>query len=226
MFEGPLQDLIDELSRLPGVGPKSAQRIAFHLLNVDPSDITRLQEALGGVRDGVNSAASAATFPAKKSVASAPTPDVTAEQSVSSKNQKTSKLSSAPANSPAATTSSAAPSTRWPTSAPANSTFPRSCSASAASCQTVSSQIPRLKISFRRHPHRPRSHPRNRPQHRRRSHRLIPRPPLERLPRSGNFPPRIRNATRRRPRIRRRTHSLPSIEWPPADLAPPLQAGF
>ncbi|WFP71439.1 recombination mediator RecR [Corynebacterium glutamicum] len=53
MFEGPLQDLIDELSRLPGVGPKSAQRIAFHLLNVDPTDITRLQEALGGVRDGV-----------------------------------------------------------------------------------------------------------------------------------------------------------------------------
>lgn len=53
MFEGPLQDLIDELSRLPGVGPKSAQRIAFHLLNVDPNDITRLQEALGGVRDGV-----------------------------------------------------------------------------------------------------------------------------------------------------------------------------
>ena len=36
MFEGPLQDLIDELSRLPGVGPKSAQRIAFHLLQVEP----------------------------------------------------------------------------------------------------------------------------------------------------------------------------------------------
>ncbi|BAC17021.1 recombination protein RecR [Corynebacterium efficiens YS-314] len=53
MFEGPLQDLIDELSRLPGVGPKSAQRIAFHLLNVDPDDITRLQDALGAVRDGV-----------------------------------------------------------------------------------------------------------------------------------------------------------------------------
>ncbi len=53
MFEGPLQDLIDELSRLPGVGPKSAQRIAFHLLSVEPTDITRLQEALGAVRDGV-----------------------------------------------------------------------------------------------------------------------------------------------------------------------------
>lgn len=53
VFEGPLQDLIDELSRLPGVGPKSAQRIAFHLLHVEPTDITRLQEALGAVRDGV-----------------------------------------------------------------------------------------------------------------------------------------------------------------------------
>ncbi|NLZ58537.1 MAG: recombination protein RecR [Corynebacterium sp.] len=53
MFEGPLQDLIDELSRLPGVGPKSAQRIAFHLLSVDPDDIGRLQNALGAVRDGV-----------------------------------------------------------------------------------------------------------------------------------------------------------------------------
>ena len=53
MFEGPLQDLIDELSRLPGVGPKSAQRIAFHLLAVDPDDISRLQSTLGAVRDGV-----------------------------------------------------------------------------------------------------------------------------------------------------------------------------
>ncbi|WP_080793045.1 recombination mediator RecR [Corynebacterium pacaense] len=53
MFEGPLQDLIDELSRLPGIGPKSAQRIAFHLLSVEPTDISRLQDALGAVRDGV-----------------------------------------------------------------------------------------------------------------------------------------------------------------------------
>lgn len=53
MFEGPLQDLIDELSRLPGVGPKSAQRIAFHLLQVEPQDIERLQSALDAVREGV-----------------------------------------------------------------------------------------------------------------------------------------------------------------------------
>ncbi|MDY3128107.1 MAG: recombination mediator RecR [Corynebacterium sp.] len=53
MFEGPLQDLIDELSRLPGVGPKSAQRIAFHVLVMEPEDIDRLNNALEAVRDGV-----------------------------------------------------------------------------------------------------------------------------------------------------------------------------
>ncbi len=46
MYEGPLQDLVDELGRLPGVGPKSAQRIAFHLLNTDPVDIRRLVSAI------------------------------------------------------------------------------------------------------------------------------------------------------------------------------------
>lgn len=53
MYEGPVQDLIDELGKLPGVGPKSAQRIAFHLLSVEPPDIDRLQNALQKVRDGV-----------------------------------------------------------------------------------------------------------------------------------------------------------------------------
>jgi recombination protein RecR len=53
MFEGPVQDLIDELGRLPGVGPKSAQRIAFHLLAADPADVGRLQEVLGRVKHGV-----------------------------------------------------------------------------------------------------------------------------------------------------------------------------
>jgi recombination protein RecR len=53
VYEGPVQDLIDELGRLPGVGPKSAQRIAFHLLAADPADITRMQDALQAVKDGV-----------------------------------------------------------------------------------------------------------------------------------------------------------------------------
>jgi len=53
LYEGVVQDLIDELGRLPGVGPKSAQRIAFHLLAADPADISRLQEVLGKVKEGV-----------------------------------------------------------------------------------------------------------------------------------------------------------------------------
>jgi recombination protein RecR len=46
LYEGPVQDLIEELGRLPGVGPKSAQRIAFHLLNVAPADAERLARAI------------------------------------------------------------------------------------------------------------------------------------------------------------------------------------
>ncbi len=46
MYDGLIQDLIDELGRLPGVGPKSAQRIAFHILDADPADVTRLATAL------------------------------------------------------------------------------------------------------------------------------------------------------------------------------------
>ena len=53
MFEGPVQDLIDEFGKLPGIGPKSAQRIAFHLLSVEPPDIDRLTAVLSRVRDGV-----------------------------------------------------------------------------------------------------------------------------------------------------------------------------
>ena len=53
MYEGPVQDLIDELGRLPGVGPKGAQRIAFHLLAADPDDVRRLVSALTEVKDKV-----------------------------------------------------------------------------------------------------------------------------------------------------------------------------
>ena len=50
MYEGIVQDLIDELGRLPGVGPKSAQRIAFHVLAADPVDVLRLADALREVK--------------------------------------------------------------------------------------------------------------------------------------------------------------------------------
>lgn len=53
MYEGVVQDLIDELGRLPGVGPKSAQRIAFHLLQADRVDVERLVSALQEVKDKV-----------------------------------------------------------------------------------------------------------------------------------------------------------------------------
>ncbi len=53
MYEGVVQDLIDELGRLPGVGPKSAQRIAFHLLQADPVDVRRLAAVLVEVKDKV-----------------------------------------------------------------------------------------------------------------------------------------------------------------------------
>ena len=53
MYEGVVQDLIDELGRLPGVGPKSAQRIAFHILQTDPVDVRRLAEVLLEVKQKV-----------------------------------------------------------------------------------------------------------------------------------------------------------------------------
>ena len=53
MYEGPIQDLIGELGRLPGVGPKSAQRIAFHILATDKADVERLAQALRTVAEQV-----------------------------------------------------------------------------------------------------------------------------------------------------------------------------
>ena len=53
MYEGIVQDLIDELGRLPGIGPKSAQRIAFHLVQADPADVTRLVQVLAEVKDKI-----------------------------------------------------------------------------------------------------------------------------------------------------------------------------
>ena len=46
MFAGPIQELIDELARLPGIGPKSAQRVAFYILKAAPDDARRLANAI------------------------------------------------------------------------------------------------------------------------------------------------------------------------------------
>ncbi|WP_284975726.1 recombination mediator RecR [Arthrobacter sp. efr-133-TYG-104] len=53
MYEGAVQELIDELGRLPGVGPKSAQRLAFHILEADPEDMRRLVTAITTVKERV-----------------------------------------------------------------------------------------------------------------------------------------------------------------------------
>jgi recombination protein RecR len=53
LYAGPVQDLIDELGRMPGVGPKSAQRIAFHLLKLSRDDALRLARAITEVKDKV-----------------------------------------------------------------------------------------------------------------------------------------------------------------------------
>ena len=53
MYEGIIQDLIDELGRLPGVGPKSAQRIAFHIIQSERVDVTRLAQVLKTVKERV-----------------------------------------------------------------------------------------------------------------------------------------------------------------------------
>ena len=50
VFAGPVQDLIDELGRLPGVGPKSAQRIAYHILKISNGDAARLSRAIDEVK--------------------------------------------------------------------------------------------------------------------------------------------------------------------------------
>ena len=52
-YAGPVQDLIDELGRLPGIGPKSAQRIAFHLLKLSKEDALRLARAIAEAKDRV-----------------------------------------------------------------------------------------------------------------------------------------------------------------------------
>lgn len=53
MYEGPIQDLIDELGQLPGIGPKSAQRIAFFLLDAPVEDVDRLADTLKIVKQKV-----------------------------------------------------------------------------------------------------------------------------------------------------------------------------
>src|SRR5437773_10054811 len=54
MYEGPIQELIDELARLPGVGPKSAQRLAFWLVKADAADAKRLAAAIVQAKERIS----------------------------------------------------------------------------------------------------------------------------------------------------------------------------
>ena len=54
MYEGPIQDLIDELSRLPGIGPKSAQRLAFHLVKSPPDEARRLAGSIVQAKERIS----------------------------------------------------------------------------------------------------------------------------------------------------------------------------
>jgi recombination protein RecR len=54
VYEGPIQDLIDELNRLPGIGPKSAQRLAFYLVKAPTADAKRLAEAIIQAKERVS----------------------------------------------------------------------------------------------------------------------------------------------------------------------------
>ena len=54
MYESPIQDLIDELSRLPGIGPKSAQRLAFYLVKAEPGEAKRLAEAIVNAKERIS----------------------------------------------------------------------------------------------------------------------------------------------------------------------------
>jgi recombination protein RecR len=53
VFEGPIQDLVDELARLPGIGPKSAQRLAFYMVKAPAQDAMRLAEAIVAAKEKV-----------------------------------------------------------------------------------------------------------------------------------------------------------------------------
>jgi recombination protein RecR len=54
VYEGPIQELIDELARLPGIGPKSAQRLAFYLVKAEPEEARHLAEAIVQVKERVS----------------------------------------------------------------------------------------------------------------------------------------------------------------------------
>ncbi len=128
VYTPPLRALIDELGRLPGIGPKSAQRLAFHLLRVPEEDALRLADAIVALKRhttlcgrcfNVAEAGTAVLDLHRRRVG-------ILTSSASWRTPATWWRSSAPGNSAGATTSCRAPSTRWRGSVP-TSCASRSC---------------------------------------------------------------------------------------------------
>lgn len=90
MYDGVVQELIDELGRLPGVGPKSAQRIAFHLIDADPEVAHKLADVLREVKEKVRFCITCGKSARASSAPFAAMPSVIRESSVSLRIPKTS----------------------------------------------------------------------------------------------------------------------------------------
>ncbi len=125
MFDGIVQDLIDELGRLPGVGPKSAQRIAFHILQTQSFDVSRLAMLLTEVRERVRFCEECGnlTESLRCAICADPRRDRTIICVVESRPM--SPRSSARASTAGCTTCSAARSTRSPASVPDDLRIPQ-----------------------------------------------------------------------------------------------------
>ena len=121
VYEGPVQALIDELGRLPGIGPKSAQRIAFYLLKAAPEDARRLAAAIVDAKERVVVVPPLLQPRRRRAVHVLPRRAARRRAScASSKSRATSSRSSAPASSAAATTCSRARSRRSKASGPSS----------------------------------------------------------------------------------------------------------
>ena len=190
----PVQNLIDQLGRLPGIGPKSAQRVAYHLLKVPEEDALALATAISRPRSGCGSARCATTWPRPSGARSAPIPGGTPRSCAWSRSHATSSPSSGPASSTAATTC---------------------CGGAINPMEGIGPD--ELKVARAARPdrrrRRHRGHPVHQPQPRGRGHGHVPRPPAH-AARGPGDPDRQRPAGGRRPRVRRRAHPRSGARGP------------
>ena len=131
MYPPPVQRLITELGKLPGIGQRTAQRLAFYILRSDAEDANALADAIREVKERIGLCEVASTWPTSRAAASARTSAVTRASSASSRSPATSSPSSARTSTAAATTSSAARCRRSTASIPRTSRSPSSTRACA-----------------------------------------------------------------------------------------------